>query len=223
MTNRARLAVLISGGGSNLAALMEACEDPAYGANVVLVVADRDGCGGVEIAKGVGIDTAVLKVSDYAERNEWDRALAARLSEAQPDLVVSAGFLKMLGSATLAAFPGRIINTHNSLLPAFPGIHGPADALAYGVKIAGATLFIVDDGMDTGQILAQCAVPVLDGDTEETLLERIKVAERAQLVQTVGAMVRDGWRISGRRAILNSPADDPGTLNGQPGLSIPVE
>lgn len=203
MTKPARLAVLISGGGSNLAALMEACKDPAYGAEVVLVVADRDGCGGSTLAEEHGIPTATLKVRDYDSREAWDQALADTLKSVQPDLVVSAGFLKMFGPAVLRSFPGTIINTHNSLLPAFPGIHGPADALNHGVKIAGATLFVVDEGMDTGQILAQCTVPVLDDDTEETLLERIKVAERAQLVETVGIMVRHGWRVEGRRAFLN--------------------
>lgn len=200
-----RLAVLISGGGSNLSALMDACEDPEYGCEVVLVVADRDGCGGIETARSAGIPTAVITVGDFADRSDWDRALADALAASTPDLVVSAGFLKMLGPVVLRTFPGRIINTHNSLLPSFPGIHGPADALAHGVKIAGATLFLVDEGMDTGQILAQCAVDVLEEDTEETLLERIKAAERAQLVRTVGAMMRDGWRVEGRRAFLNRP------------------
>lgn len=204
MTAPARLAVLISGGGSNLEALMRACEDPAYGAEVVLVVADRDGCGGMDLAEQRGIPTATIKVNDYAERADWDHALATELQGANPDLVVSAGFLKIMGPQVLQAFPGKIINTHNSLLPSFPGIHGPVDALNYGVKIAGATLFLVDEGMDTGQILAQCTVPVLEDDTEDTLLERIKVAERAQLVETVGIMMRSGWRVEGRRAFLNA-------------------
>ncbi|MBM9432967.1 phosphoribosylglycinamide formyltransferase [Flaviflexus equikiangi] len=199
-----RLAVLISGGGSNLRALLDACEDPEYGCEVVLVIADRHGCAGIDHAAEAGIDTAVLAVTDFPSREEWDQALASRLTESSPDLVVSAGFLKILGSAVLSAFPGLIVNTHNSLLPSFPGIHGPRDALDYGVKIAGATLFVVDEGMDTGQILAQCAVEVLEDDTEEVLLERIKAAERAQLVRTVGSMMRDGWRVEGRRAFLNA-------------------
>jgi len=203
MSEPKRLAVLISGGGSNLAALMDACEDPSYGCRVVHVIADRHGCAGIDIARDAGIPASVLRTADFADRSDWDSALAAELLECEPDLVVSAGFLKMLGPAVLAAFPGTIVNTHNSLLPSFPGIRGPADALAHGVKIAGATLFVVDAGMDTGQILAQCAVDVLDDDTEETLLERIKSAERVQLVTTVGRMMRDGWRIDGRRAFLN--------------------
>jgi phosphoribosylglycinamide formyltransferase-1 len=116
--------------------------------------------------------------------------------------VISAGFLKLVGKAFLAEFGGRYINTHNALLPSFPGIHGPRDALAYGVKITGATLFVVDEGVDTGQIIAQVAVPVLDDDTEETLTERIKEAERAQLVEYVGRMARNGWTISGRKVTV---------------------
>src|SRR5699024_7702468 len=113
-------------------------------------------------------------------------------------LVISAGFLKLVGPAFLAAFPGRFLNTHNSLLPSFAGMNGPADALAYGVKIAGATLFVVDGGVDTGPIVAQTAVEVLADDTVDTLTERIKVAERAQLVRAVGDMAIHGWTISGR-------------------------
>lgn len=197
----ARLAVLISGSGTNLAALIDACHDPAYGCDVVHVVADRE-CGGVSIAAAAGVPTSLVKLSDYDSRRDWDTALAQVLRAAAPDLVVSAGFLKMLGEDVLRSFPGTIINTHNSLLPSFPGIEGPAEALAYGVKIAGATVFLVDEGMDTGQILAQCAVEVKDVDTEATLLERIKEAERAQLVETVGRMMRDGWWVEGRRAFL---------------------
>lgn len=196
----ARLAVLASGGGSNAAALIEACRDESYGAQVVLVLTDRPGTGAEEHARHAGIDTAVLPLREYPDRKSWDRAVALTLGQAAPDLVVSAGFLKLLGDEVLSAFPGRIVNTHNSLLPAFPGIHGPADALAYGVRIAGATLFIVDGGVDTGPIIAQCAVEVADDDTEESLLERIKVAERAQLTRHVGEMARRGWTIDGRRA-----------------------
>jgi phosphoribosylglycinamide formyltransferase-1 len=141
-------------------------------------------------------------MGDYELREEWDDALARRLATFQPDLVVSAGFLKLVGSAFLARFGDRYINTHNSLLPAFPGIHGPRDALAYGVKVAGATLFFVDDGIDTGPIIAQVAVPVEDEDNEESLTERIKVTERRQLVEWVGRLVREGWTIAGRKVTI---------------------
>lgn len=179
---------------------MKACADPAYGCEIVGVFADREGTGGVEMAARAGIKTGVFALGSFPDRPAWDAALTAAVAECRPDLVVSAGFLKLLGEAFLAAFPGRIVNTHNALLPAFPGIHGPRDALEYGVKLAGATLFIVDPGVDTGKILAQVAVPVEAEDTEETLTERIKVAERAQLVDTVGKMMRNGWEVRGRYA-----------------------
>lgn len=195
-----RIVVLVSGGGSNLAALLTACEDPAYGVEVVAVGADRHDTGGVALAAARGIPTFVTRVSDFPDRDAWDRALTAQVSAHAPDLVVSAGFLKLCGPAFLAAFGGRYVNTHNSLLPSFAGIHGPADALAYGVKLAGATLFLVDEGVDTGVILAQVAVPVKFDDDVESLTERIKVAERAQLVDAIGRMAREGWTVAGRRA-----------------------
>jgi phosphoribosylglycinamide formyltransferase-1 len=195
----ARLVVLISGSGSNLQALINATGDSAYGAEVVAVGADRDGIAGLDHAAAAGVPTFVDSVKDYATREEWDRALTAHVEAYAPDLVISAGFLKLVGAHFLAAFGDRYVNTHNALLPAFPGIHGPRDALAYGVKIAGATLFFVDAGVDTGPIIAQVSVPVLDDDTEEALTERIKVAERAQLVDHVGRLVREGWTIENRK------------------------
>jgi phosphoribosylglycinamide formyltransferase 1 len=194
--------VLISGSGSNLQALLDACADPAYGAQVVAVGADREGVAGLDRAAEAGVPTFVHTVKDYAERTDWDRALTASVSAYKPDLVVSAGFLKLVGDEFLAAFGDRYINTHNALLPSFPGIHGPRDALEYGVKVAGATLFFVDGGVDTGPIIAQVAVPVHDDDTEETLTERIKEVERRQLVEWVGRLVREGWTITGRKVRL---------------------
>ena len=198
----ARLVVLLSGSGSNLQALLDACADPAYGAQVVAVGADREGIAGLDRAAAAGVPTFVHKVKEYAERVEWDRALTASVAEHKPDLVVSAGFLKLVGDDFLAAFGDRYINTHNALLPAFPGIHGPRDALEYGVKVAGATLFFVDGGVDTGPIIAQVVVAVEDDDTEETLTERIKEVERRQLVESVGRLVREGWTITGRKVRL---------------------
>lgn len=198
----ARLVVLISGSGTNLQALLEACADPAYGAQVVAVGSDRPGAAGLERAAHAGVPTFVVSVADYSTREEWDRALTEQVQAHHPDLVVSAGFLKLVGSQFLAAFEGRYVNTHNALLPAFPGVHGPRDALAYGVKITGATLHFVDAGVDTGPIIAQVAVPVHDDDTVESLTERIKVAERRQLVVNVGRLVREGWTITGRKVTV---------------------
>jgi phosphoribosylglycinamide formyltransferase-1 len=194
-----RVVVLISGGGSNLAALLAADQPDRYGVQIVAVGADRHSAAGLQLARDAGVPVFVQRISDHPDRATWDRALTDTTAGFRPDLVVSAGFLKLVGPRFLARFPGRYINTHNALLPAFPGMHGPADALAYGVKIAGATLFVVDAGVDTGPILAQTCVPVLDDDTQDTLTERIKSAERAQLVEQVSLMARYGWTINGRR------------------------
>jgi phosphoribosylglycinamide formyltransferase-1 len=194
----ARLVVLVSGSGTNLQALLDACADPAYGAAVVAVGADRDGIEGLARAERAGVATFVTRVRDFDTRAAWDRALADEVAVHAPDLVVSAGFMKLVGEAFLDRFGGRLVNTHPALLPAFPGTNGAGDALAYGVKVAGATLFVVDAGVDTGPILAQSVVPVEDDDTVETLHERIKVAERAMLVGAVGRMAREGFTITGR-------------------------
>lgn len=199
MPTPARLAVLVSGSGTNLQALLDACAEESYGAQVVAVGADREGIEGLARAERAGVPTFVARVDDYSSREHWDRALADRVAAFEPDIVVLAGFMKLVGSAFLEAFGGRTVNTHPALSPAFPGMHGPRDALAYGVKVTGATLFIVDAGVDTGAIVAQRAVPVEDDDTEQSLHERIKVAERAMLVDAVGRMARDGVSIDGRR------------------------
>lgn len=198
----ARLVVLVSGSGTLLQALLDACADPSYGATVVAVGADRAGIAGLARAEAAGIPSFVARVADFPTREAWDETFTGLVAEHQPDLVLGAGFLKLLGKAFLERFGGRYLNTHNALLPAFPGIHGPRDALAYGVKIAGATLHFVDAGMDTGPIIAQVAVPVLDDDTEDTLTERIKDAERAQLVEYVGRLARHGWTINGRKVVV---------------------
>jgi len=198
----ARLVVLVSGTGTNLQALLDASTNPAYGAQVVAVGADRPGIEALTRADKAGVPSFVRPVKDFPSREDWDASLTDVVAGYRPDLVVSAGFLKLVGARFLAAFGDRYVNTHNALLPAFPGMHGPRDAFEYGVKIAGATLFLVDAGVDTGPIIAQVAVPVLADDTEETLTERIKGAERIQLVDAVGRMVRHGWTITGRKVTI---------------------
>lgn len=198
----ARLVVLLSGSGTNLQALLDAGADPAYGARVVAVGADRTGVAGLDRAAAAGVPTFMEPLGEHPSRADWDKALTERVAAFRPDLVVLAGFLKLVGPPFLDAFGGRILNTHNALLPAFPGIHGPRDALYYGVKLAGATLFFVDAGVDAGPIVAQVAVPVHDDDTVETLTERIKVAERHQLVTYVGRLAREGWTVTGRKVTI---------------------
>ncbi|MDQ2757543.1 MAG: phosphoribosylglycinamide formyltransferase [Actinomycetota bacterium] len=196
------IVVLVSGSGTLLQALIDATADPSYGVTIAAVGADREGIEGLARATRVGIPTFVTKVGDHTTREEWDAALTDRVAAHEPVLVVSAGFLKLAGPAFLARFGGRFLNSHNALLPAFPGIHGPRDALDYGVKVAGATLFVVDEGVDTGAIVAQCVVPVLDDDDVDSLTDRIKDAERPQLVTCVGRMVRDGFTIRQRKVTI---------------------
>lgn len=198
----ARLVVLVSGTGTNLQALLDACADPSYGAVVVAVAADRPGTTAVDRAAQAGIETFVLPVTDCPDRDAWDAALTTAVAGHRPDLVVSAGFMRLAGSHFLGRYGGRYVNTHPALLPSFPGMHGARDALAHGVRLTGATLFLVDAGVDSGPIVAQAAVQVLDGDDEATLHERIKVSERAMLVDVVGRMARSGWSVHGRKVTI---------------------
>jgi formyltetrahydrofolate-dependent phosphoribosylglycinamide formyltransferase len=185
---RARVVVLLSGTGSLCAALLAAADDAAYPAQVVAVGADRD-APGLEHARRRGLPTFVRPLRRGDDRAAWDRALAADLAAHEPDLVVSAGFMRIVGPAVLDRFEGRLVNTHPALLPAFPGAHAVRDALAAGAGVTGATVHLVDAGVDTGPVLAQREVAVEPGDDEAALHERIKTVERDLLVQTVADLV----------------------------------
>jgi len=196
----ARLVVLASGTGSLLASLLDAATGD-YPARVVAVGVDRD-CRAVEIAAAASLPTFTVRLADHPDRAAWDAALTAAVAAHAPDLIVSAGFMKILGPQFLTQFCGRTLNTHPTLLPAFPGAHGVAEALAYGVKVTGCTVHLVDAGTDTGPILAQQAIPVLDDDDEQTLHERIKVTERRLLVDVVAAVATGGVTWNGRKATI---------------------
>jgi phosphoribosylglycinamide formyltransferase-1 len=200
----ARLVVLVSGSGTNLQALLDASADPAYGARVVAVGADREEIEALARAERAGVPTFVRSLADFETREGWDAALATVVERFEPDLVVSAGFMKLLSTDFLDRF--LTLNTHPALSPAFPGMHGPRDALRHGVKVTGATLFVVDGGVDTGPIVAQVSVPVEEDDDVASLHERIKVAERAMLVETVGRIAREGITVTGRRVRIGSDA-----------------
>jgi phosphoribosylglycinamide formyltransferase-1 len=200
----ARLVVLVSGEGTNLQALIDACRDDDFGARVVAVGADRESINGLARAERAGLSCFTVRRADYPGRPEWDAALTRACARYEPDLIVLAGFMKLVGTSFLDTFGGRCVNTHPALLPSFPGTHGVRDALAHGVKITGCTVLLVDDGVDAGPIVAQASVPVADDDDEVTLHERIKVAERALLVGTVGQMVREGWSVQGRKVRIGS-------------------
>ena len=180
-----RLVVLVSGSGTLLQALLDAAAAGTLNAEIVAVGSDRESAAALDRARLAGVPTFVHPLAKGADRAGWDAGLAEAVASYQPDLVVSAGFMKLVGASFLSRFGGRMINTHPALLPAFPGMHAVRDALAHGVKVSGATVFIVDDGVDSGEILAQEAVPVCAGDTEADLHERIKTVERRLLVDTI--------------------------------------
>jgi phosphoribosylglycinamide formyltransferase-1 len=195
--------VLVSGGGTNLQALIDATADPAYGVTIAAVGADREDIEGLSRARRAQIPTFVCRVVDFPTRADWDVALTRQVAEYHPQLVVMAGFMKLTGEAFLGQFGGRTVNTHPALSPSFPGMHGPKEALEHGVKVTGCTLFVVDSGVDTGPIVAQSAVSVHDDDTVGTLHERIKTAERQMLVDYVGRMVRDGFTVTERKVTIS--------------------
>jgi len=196
----ARLVVLASGTGSLLESLLEAAVDE-YPGRIVAVGADRD-CRALEIAAAASLPTYTARLGDYADRDAWDAAMTEATAAHEPDLIVSAGFMKILGPQFLSRFMGRIVNTHPALLPAFPGAHAVPEALAYGVKVTGCSVHLVDAGTDTGPILAQQPVPVLDDDDEATLHERIKVVERRLLVDVLEALATRGVTWAGRKATI---------------------
>ena len=182
-----RVVVLVSGSGTLLQALLDAVAVGELDARVVGVVSDQPAAPALERARVAGVPAVAHPYARGSDRGAWDAELTRIVAGFEPDLVASAGFMKLLGESFLARFGGSVINTHPALLPSFPGMHGPRDALNHGVKVSGATVFLVAAGVDTGRILAQGAVEVLAGDTVATLHERIKVVERRLLVETVRA------------------------------------
>jgi phosphoribosylglycinamide formyltransferase 1 len=198
----ARLVVLASGEGRTLQALLDAAARPDFGAQVVAVGTDRDGVRALDRARTAGVATFTVRLSDHPDRAAWDAALADELRRHSPDLVVCAGFMRILGQAVLEHFPQRVVNTHPALLPAFPGAHAVREALAHGVKLTGVTVHLVDEGVDTGPVVAQAAVPVLPGDTEQSLHARIQDVEQPLYVEAVGRLARGGWTVEGRTVLL---------------------
>jgi formyltetrahydrofolate-dependent phosphoribosylglycinamide formyltransferase len=195
--------VLASGSGTLLQALLDAPDPKPF--RVAAAGSDLTSCVALDRAAAAGVPTFTCRVADHADRTAWNVALAAAVGAHAPDLVVLAGFMKLLAPAFLTAFDNKVINAHPSLLPAFPGMHAPADALAHGVKLTGCTVFLVDAGVDAGPIVAQRAVPVTDDDDVTTLHERIKVVERSLLVDVVTALTAAPYSVHGRKVVLGWP------------------
>jgi phosphoribosylglycinamide formyltransferase 1 len=198
-TPAVRLAVLVSGGGTNLQALLDAiAADADFGGEVVVVGSDRPDAGGLDRARAAGIATVVQPLPSHPDRPTWEAALRDELAAHRPDVVVLAGFMRLLSGAFLAGWPDRVVNTHPSLLPAFRGAHAVRDALAHGVKVTGCTVHLVDEEVDHGPIVAQEAVPVLPDDDETSLHERIKAVEHRLLPACVRLLCHDQLEVAGR-------------------------
>jgi len=200
-SEKAPLAILISGRGSNMVSLVEAARQGRLGADVRLVVSNRPDAPGLEAARSLGVETAVLCHRDFPDRESFDRALADLLESRGVRFVALAGFMRVLTPAFLDRFPGRVVNIHPALLPSFPGVHAQRQALEYGVRVTGCTVHFVDAGTDTGAIIAQAAVPVEDGDDEETLSARILAAEHQVYPSALEDVLKGRLRIQGRRVL----------------------
>lgn len=201
-----RLGVLISGRGSNLQSIVDAIGRGDLDATIAVVISNRAEAAGLLRARAAGLETLCLRQKDFDGREAFDAAVAAELRKRDVGLVCLAGFMRLVGAPLLEAFPNRILNIHPSLLPAFPGLDGQAQALAYGVRVAGATVHLVTHELDGGPIVLQAAVPVLPADTPETLAERILIEEHRLYPQAIQIVLDGGWRIDGRRFVMQSAA-----------------
>jgi phosphoribosylglycinamide formyltransferase-1 len=215
-----KLGVLISGTGSNLQAIIDAILRGELKAEIRLVISNRADAQGLDRARRHGIETLVLEHRKFPSREDFDRAVLAALRDRSVELVALAGFMRLLSSVMLDAFPGRIMNIHNSLLPSFPGIHGPKDAIEYGVKIAGCTVFFVTPGVDVGPVIVQAAVPVLPGDDEQRLAARILQQEHRIFPHAIALFQQGRLEIDGRRVIIKG---DSSTPNSPPLMNPPMD
>jgi phosphoribosylglycinamide formyltransferase 1 len=215
-----KLGVLISGSGTNLQAIIDAILQGDLKAEIRLVISNRADAQGLERARRHGIETSIIDHRKLSSREDFDRAVLAALRDRSVELVALAGFMRLLSPIMLDAFPGRIMNIHNSLLPSFPGIHGPKDAIEYGVKIAGCTVFFVTSGVDVGPVIVQAAVPVLPGDDEARLAARILTQEHRIFPHAIALFQQGRLEIQGRRVIVKGDSAKP---NSSPLVNPPVD
>ncbi len=212
-----RIGVLASGSGSNFQAILDAIDGGMLAARVVLLITDNPSAYAIERAKNRGIEHVVLRPSQYASRDDFSRGIADHLRSVHAELVVLAGFMRIVGKPLIDAFPGRIMNIHPALLPSFPGLHGQKQALDYGVKISGCTVHFVDEGMDTGPIIIQAAVPVYHDDTEATLAERILVMEHRIYPEAIRLFSENKLTIDGRIVRIAEDGRSERSLMNPPG------
>lgn len=197
--SRMRVGVLVSGSGTNLQALLDAAADPGYPAEVAVVLSNVAGVPALDRARKRNVPTVVLPHAGFADRSAYDRALVEALAPYRCSVICLAGFMRLLGATFLGSFPGGVLNIHPALLPSFPGLHAQRQALEHGVRVSGCTVHLVDEGTDTGPIVAQAAVPVLDGDTEESLRQRIQEQEHRLYPLALRLLAEGRLRIQGRR------------------------
>ena len=197
-----RVGVLVSGSGTNLQALLD---DPAIGPHVVVVISDRPGVRALDRAAAAGVESVVVDPADHGDREAHTKAMVTEMDARGVDVVVSAGYMRILGPEAVERWRGRFLNVHPALLPAFPGMHGVADALAAGVKITGVTVHLVDEGVDSGPVVCQEAVEIRDDDTWDSLEERIHAAEHRQLPKAVRALMEGRLRVEGRKVTIAEP------------------
>lgn len=207
-SERLAVGVLASGRGSNLGALLDACAAPDFPARVVVVISDREHAPALERARVAGVEAVWISPKDFVSRESFDLALVRELEKRQVGLVCHAGFMRILSPAYVQAFAGRALNIHPSLLPAFPGLHAQRQALEHGVRVSGATVHFLEEGVDSGPIVLQAAVPVLPGDTEETLAARILVEEHRIYPAAVRLFAENRLEIAGRRVVIKDASKE---------------
>ncbi|RMF47340.1 MAG: phosphoribosylglycinamide formyltransferase [Deltaproteobacteria bacterium] len=205
MSGKLKIGVLASGGGTNLQAIIDRCLDGSLPVEIVLVLSNNPGAGALERAARAGLPTCCIDHREFDNREDFDRAVVAALQSAGVELVVLAGFMRLITDIFLQAYPGRIMNIHPALLPAFPGLHVQKKALEYGARFAGCTVHFVDSGVDTGPIILQAVVPVLQDDTEESLSRRILEQEHRIYPRAIELFAQGRLRIDGRRVIIDPP------------------
>ena len=211
MPKKIRLGVLASGGGTNLQAIIDRCQDGSLAAEIALVLSNNPGAGALERAAGAGIQTCCINHREFGQREDFDRAVVKALQEAKVELVILAGFMRIITAPFIKAFPERIINIHPALLPAFPGLHVQKQAIDYGARFSGCTVHFVDGGVDTGPIIIQAVVPILPGDTAEALSARILEQEHLIYPRAIQLIAEGRVSIEDRRVIISPACPAPPT------------